>query len=113
VVETVFSNTFCFSPVLALLGFQGLVAFAVNVIPGEPVRMRIVETTETKDRQSDEALTVYNIHPAVRDGFVQGIGRDVAAASHGAIRTGLEVFLGDAPVPEASLFFCLTIFSKL
>jgi hypothetical protein len=36
VVETVFSNTFCFSPVLALLGFQGLVAFAVNVIPGEP-----------------------------------------------------------------------------
>jgi hypothetical protein len=37
VVETVFSNTFCFSPVLALLGFQGLVAFAVNVIPGEPI----------------------------------------------------------------------------
>jgi hypothetical protein len=36
VVETVFCDTFCFSPVLALPGFQGLDTFAVNAIPGEP-----------------------------------------------------------------------------
>jgi hypothetical protein len=37
VVETVFGDTFRFSPNLAIPGFQGLVTFAINMIPGEPV----------------------------------------------------------------------------
>jgi hypothetical protein len=36
VVETVFGDTFRFSPNLAIPGFQGLVTFAINMIPGEP-----------------------------------------------------------------------------
>jgi hypothetical protein len=59
--------------------------------------MRIVEATDIIDRQGGETRTVYNIHPAVRDGFAQGIESDIAVASHGAIRTGLEVSLGEAP----------------
>jgi tetratricopeptide (TPR) repeat protein len=41
--------------------------------------------------------TLYSIHPAVRDGFLSGISRDAALAGHEAVRTGLEVSLGDAP----------------
>jgi hypothetical protein len=37
VVETVFGDTFRFSPNLAIPGFQGLVTFAINMIPGEPL----------------------------------------------------------------------------
>ncbi|MEO0407375.1 MAG: toll/interleukin-1 receptor domain-containing protein [Cyanobacteria bacterium P01_A01_bin.135] len=61
------------------------------------VRMRIVEQTVIRSRKSGETRILYDIHPAVRDGFFRGIGRDVATASHGAIRTGLEVSLGEAP----------------
>jgi tetratricopeptide (TPR) repeat protein len=59
--------------------------------------MRIIEATRIKTRQTGQTRTLYNIHPAVRDGFMQGIGRDVATVSHEAIRTGLEVSLGTAP----------------
>ncbi|MEM9266737.1 MAG: hypothetical protein AAGA46_14550, partial [Cyanobacteria bacterium P01_F01_bin.13] len=61
------------------------------------VQMRIIEVTRIRVRQTGQTRTLYNIHPAVRDGFVQGIGGDVASVSHQAIRTGLEVSLGDAP----------------
>jgi tetratricopeptide (TPR) repeat protein len=61
------------------------------------VQMRIIEVTYIKLRQTGQTRTIYNIHPAVRDGFMQGIGQDVATVSHEAIRTGLEVSLGDAP----------------
>jgi tetratricopeptide (TPR) repeat protein len=61
------------------------------------VGMRIVEATDLEDRQNGKTRTLYTIHPAVRDGFLQGIGKDAAAASHGAIRTEFEVSLGKAP----------------
>lgn len=61
------------------------------------VRMRIIEETSFKRRKDSQTRTLYNIHPAVRDGFFRGIGRDIASASHEAIRTRLEVSLGDAP----------------
>ncbi|MEO0491035.1 MAG: hypothetical protein AAFZ49_15990, partial [Cyanobacteria bacterium J06659_2] len=55
------------------------------------VQMRIIEVTRIRYRQSGKTRTLYNIHPAVRDGFVQGIGRDSVTVSHQAIRIGLEV----------------------
>ena len=61
------------------------------------VRMRIIEKSAVKSRNSGETRILYNIHPAVRDGFFRGIGQGIASASHEAIRTGLEVSLGDAP----------------
>ena len=74
------------------------------------VRMRIVEKAERKDevrRMKDEKgdssfrlhplSFSYSIHPAVRDGFLSGISRDAAQASHEAVRKGLEVSLGSAP----------------
>jgi tetratricopeptide (TPR) repeat protein len=61
------------------------------------VRMRIIEATEIKSSGTGKARIFYNVHPAVRDGFVQGIGRDIATVSHRAIRTGLEISLGDVP----------------
>ncbi len=60
------------------------------------VQMRIIEETRVQSRDRTTRI-LYNIHPAVRDGFVQGIGRDIAALSHQAIRTGLEVSLGKTP----------------
>ncbi|NEQ49755.1 MAG: TIR domain-containing protein [Leptolyngbya sp. SIO3F4] len=77
------------------------------------VRMRIVEVTRIKIRQMGQIRTVYSIHPAVRDGFVQGIGRDAAAASHEAIRTGLEVSLGDAPGANPSESATLDILEEI
>jgi hypothetical protein len=44
VVETVFGDTFRFSPNLAIPGFQGLVTFAINMIPGEPDFPELTET---------------------------------------------------------------------
>jgi hypothetical protein len=57
------------------------------------VRMRIVEQSEPDSLPK----TLYTIHPAVRDGFLSGIGRETAQASHEAVRLGLAVSLGDAP----------------
>jgi transposase len=42
VVETVFGDTFRFSPNLAIPGFQGLVTFAINMIPGEPRNLQLL-----------------------------------------------------------------------
>ena len=80
------------------------------------VRMRIVEASDSNPKRErgnragsdkdpsltlrvtiDEPRTLYTIHPAVRDGFLGGISRDAAVASHEAVRQGLEVSLGDAP----------------
>ncbi len=82
------------------------------------VRMRIVEKStrhaprdEPRDASPDKSHDaprnkrhhaerdeyVYTIHPAVRDGFLRGISRDAALASHEAVRQGLEVSLGEAP----------------
>lgn len=69
------------------------------------VRMRIVEQAQgsgSQENESDSSLSLppsslYTIHPAVRDGFLSGISRDDAQASHEAVRQGLEVSLGEAP----------------
>jgi hypothetical protein len=61
------------------------------------MQMRIIEATRIQSRQTGQTRILYNIHPAVRDGFLQGIGDDIATTSHEAIRTGLEVSLGDVP----------------
>ena len=76
------------------------------------VRMRLLEGTDTSraghpslrpvSREvlhptKSEKRIVYNIHPAVRDGFLSGIGQEAAIASHEAVRRGLEVSLGSAP----------------
>ncbi len=73
------------------------------------VRMRIVEAApwhghpgrdEPEPGQANTGrmpVPRYSIHPAVRDGFLSGIGRDAAVAGHEAVRKGLEVSLGEAP----------------
>jgi len=71
------------------------------------VRMRIVEVTydgppkpsSALDSTTSEAHRTarYTIHPAVRDGFLNGIGREEREAGHEAVRKGLEVSLGNAP----------------
>ncbi len=77
------------------------------------VRMRIIEVTRIKYRQSGQIRTLYNIHPAVRDGFVQSIGRDIATVSHEAIRTGLEVSLGDSPGKNPSELATLDMLEEI
>ncbi len=64
------------------------------------VRMRIVEQSApsvSENTKDSKLKTAYTIHPAVRDGFLGGIRRDEMAASHEAVRLGLEVSLGDKP----------------
>lgn len=71
------------------------------------VRMRIVEANTKSSAQpyllSDlkpetrNLKPFYSIHPAVRDGFLSGIGDAALRANHEAVRQGLEVSLGDAP----------------
>ena len=71
------------------------------------VRMRIVEECGVRNaergvEEKHSAIrtpksALYSIHPAVRDGFLSGIGQEAAQASHEAVRKGLEVSLGDAP----------------
>jgi nucleoside phosphorylase len=60
------------------------------------VRMRIVGKFESSSANTENRTpkTLYNIHPAVRDGFLSGIGQEAAVASHEAVRKGLEVSLG-------------------
>lgn len=62
------------------------------------VRMRIVEPSGSSSPRAErrEPTTLYTIHPAVRDGFLSGIARETAAASHVAVRKRLEVSLGSA-----------------
>ena len=59
------------------------------------VRMRIVEATE-----SSSPNTHYSIHPAVRDGFLNGIGQEDREASHEAVRRGLEASLHAGPITQ-------------
>lgn len=74
------------------------------------VRMGLLESNERKevgpvptgrnDKRADRPVgtgPTYSIHPAVRDGFLSGIGRDAAVAGHEAVRKGLEVSLGESP----------------
>lgn len=65
-------------------------------------RMRIVESqSATHNPQSairnPQSNIRYSIHPAVRDGFLSGIGDAALRDNHEAVRQGLEVSLGDAP----------------
>jgi hypothetical protein len=55
------------------------------------VKMRIVERLESLSTYTETRRTkpLYNIHPAVRDGFLRWIGRE-AAAIHEAICQGVE-----------------------
>lgn len=59
------------------------------------VRMRIVESQSAF--KNPKSKTRYSIHPAVRDGFLSGIGDAALRDNHEAVRQGLEVSLGDAP----------------
>jgi len=66
------------------------------------VRMRIVESqSATHNPQSairnPQSNLRYSIHPAVRDGFLSGIGDAALRDNHEAVRQGLEVSLGKAP----------------
>ncbi|MEJ7594949.1 MAG: hypothetical protein WKF77_25770 [Planctomycetaceae bacterium] len=59
------------------------------------VYMRIVEANQS-ETPSSAIQTRYMVHPAVRDGFLNGISRETKHASHEAIRHNFEVSLGDA-----------------
>ena len=53
----------------------------------------------TDDPTSSFALrpsSFYSVHPAVRDGFLSGLGRDVAQAAHEAVQQGLEARLPES-----------------
>ncbi|MBL8873637.1 MAG: TIR domain-containing protein [Planctomycetaceae bacterium] len=66
------------------------------------VRMRIVDSqpefrdVKTQISNSKSQLR-YSIHPAVRDGFLSGLGDAALRENHEAVRRGLEVSLGDSP----------------
>lgn len=64
------------------------------------VRMRIVESQSTT-RNPQPAIR-YSIHPAVRDGFLSGIGDAALRDNHEAVRRGLQVSLGDVPGKKPS-----------
>lgn len=59
------------------------------------VRMRIVESQSAS--RNPQSKIRYSIHPAVRDGFLSGIGEAALRENHEAVRQGLQVSLGDAP----------------
>ncbi len=59
------------------------------------VRMRIVESQSAN--RNPQSKIRYSIHPAVRDGFLSGIGDAALRENHEAVRQGLQVSLGDAP----------------
>jgi hypothetical protein len=59
------------------------------------VRMRIVESQSVT--HNSQSTIRYSIHPAVRDGFLSGIGDAALRENHEAVRQGLQVSLGDAP----------------
>lgn len=66
------------------------------------VRMRIVESqSEFRDLKSEisnsKSQLRYSMHPAVRDGFLSGMGDTALRENHEAVRQGLEVSLGDSP----------------
>ncbi len=66
------------------------------------VRMRIVESQSVPGNpqstiRNPQSNIRYSIHPAVRDGFLSGIGDAALRENHEAVRQGLEVSLGDAP----------------
>ena len=54
--------------------------------------LRLIELTTL-----DESSTLYSIHPAVREGFLRGMGQDMLTANHRAICTSLRVTLGIQP----------------
>ncbi len=62
--------------------------------------MRLLESNKTSQPSipSSQRSTRYSIHPAVRDGFLSGIGREAMEASREAVHQGLEVSLGEADV---------------
>jgi tetratricopeptide (TPR) repeat protein len=54
-------------------------------------KMRLLESSpEQEDRK-------YSIHPAVRDGFIEGLDTETARTGHQAAREGLEGALGQRP----------------
>jgi tetratricopeptide (TPR) repeat protein len=61
------------------------------------VQMRIVEQSGAASSISSPDSAHYAIHPSVRDGFLSGIGRELATASHEAVLKDLEVALGEIP----------------
>ena len=71
------------------------------------VRLRIVEpqsdiTNVKSETSNPESQLRYSIHPAVRDGFLSGIGDDKLRENHEAVRKGLEVSLGEVPGRQPS-----------
>ncbi|MEK6238745.1 MAG: hypothetical protein N2C14_28865, partial [Planctomycetales bacterium] len=60
------------------------------------VKMRIIERSENRTLML-HTKPHFKIHPAVRDGFLAGIGREIATVAHEAVRHGLEVSLQSVP----------------
>ena len=60
------------------------------------VRMRIIEQTETAE-DGQTATPAFQIHPAVRDGFLDGLNQAARESGNEAIRKTLDVQLGDRP----------------
>ncbi len=64
------------------------------------VKMGIVEANPVSDADcigKSPSTFRYNVHPAVKDGFVLGIGLEAKSLCHNAIGNGLEVSLGVLP----------------
>jgi tetratricopeptide (TPR) repeat protein len=57
------------------------------------VKMRIIEATES----FESSKIRYTVHPAIKDGFIRGLGGDATLACHEAIRKGLDTVLGAVP----------------
>lgn len=65
------------------------------------VEMRLLEAIQT-DEGDKKKLRKYLVHPAVREGFLKGLDRDIAQRGHEAVRQGLESSLGGKKVENPS-----------
>ena len=64
------------------------------------VRMGLLERSESSSSLStldSRPLTLFTIHPAVRDGFLSGLDADTRQQGHEAAREGLTAALGESP----------------
>ncbi|HEY2252367.1 MAG TPA: hypothetical protein VGH74_14940, partial [Planctomycetaceae bacterium] len=60
------------------------------------VAMKLIEPSSLNTEDGNRK-TLFSIHPAVRDGFLAGLGADTRRHGHDAARSGLEAALGSAP----------------
>ncbi|GAG24518.1 unnamed protein product, partial [marine sediment metagenome] len=65
----------------------------------EGERERTGTETQTEGAAA-EKVTVYSVHPAVRDGFLRSLDADAAQRGHDTARAGLEALLSERPGGE-------------